>query len=369
MHKVNDEGGAGKVKTTSWRIGDLEIKLPIVQGGMGVGVSLAGLAAAVANCGGLGVISGVEPGFQRTDYAENKARANELGMIEQLEKARQLSPQGVIGVNIMVALNNYAEMVQAAVQGKADIIFSGAGLPLDMPELVAGSSVKLAPIVSSARAAVLICRRWQKRYNRVPDAIVLEGPLAGGHLGYSLEELQTNPPQLQQLIPELVEAIAPFATENGPIPVIAGGGLWTGQDIAGVLRAGATAAQLGSRFVPTEECDASLAFKEAYLAAKPEDIILIKSPVGLPGRAIRNPFLERAQAGETTPIRCAFNCLQPCNPEKAPYCIAIALTNAQRGKFDYGFAFAGVNAWRAERIEPVKQVIADLMAGIESANF
>ncbi|HHW98598.1 MAG TPA: nitronate monooxygenase, partial [Firmicutes bacterium] len=225
------------MKTTSWRIGDLEIKLPIVQGGMGVGVSLAGLAAAVANCGGLGVISGVEPGFQRTDYAENKARANELGMIEQLEKARQLSPQGVIGVNIMVALNNYAEMVQAAVQGKADIIFSGAGLPLDLPELVAGSSVKLAPIVSSARAAVLICRRWQKRYNRVPDAIVLEGPLAGGHLGYSLEELQTNPPQLQQLIPELVEAIAPFATENGPIPVIAGGGLWTGQDIAGVLRA------------------------------------------------------------------------------------------------------------------------------------
>ncbi len=355
------------MKVTSWRIGDLEVKLPIVQGGMGVGISLAGLAAAVANCGGLGVISGVELGFGRADYAVNKRQANVLGMIEQLQRARQLSPNGVIGVNIMVALNNYAEIVQAAVQGKADIIFSGAGLPLDLPELTAGSPVKLAPIVSSPRAATLICRRWQKRYGRVPDAIVLEGPLAGGHLGYSLEELQTEPPRLERLIPEVVQAIAPFATDLGPIPVIAAGGLWTGQDIARVLQAGATAAQLGSRFVATVECDASLAFKQEYLRATPDDIVLIKSPVGLPGRAIRNSFLERVQQGETAPVRCAYNCLQPCTPKAAPYCIAAALINAQKGQLEHGFAFAGVNAWRAERIEPVKQVIDELVAGIEQA--
>lgn len=355
------------MKVTSWRIGDLEVKLPIVQGGMGVGISLAGLAAAVANCGGVGVISGVELGFGRADYAVNKRQANVLGMIEQLQRARRLSPNGIIGVNIMVALNNYAEIVQAAVQGKADIIFSGAGLPLDLPELTAGSPVKLAPIVSSPRAATLICRRWQKRYGRVPDAIVLEGPLAGGHLGYSLEELQTEPPRLERLIPEVVQAIAPFATDLGPIPVIAAGGLWTGQDIARVLQAGATAAQLGSRFVATVECDASLAFKQEYLRATPDDIVLIKSPVGLPGRAIRNSFLERVQQGETAPVRCAYNCLQPCTPKAAPYCIAAALINAQKGQLEHGFAFAGVNAWRAERIEPVKQVIDELVAGIEQA--
>lgn len=355
------------MKVASWHIGDLEIKLPIVQGGMGVGISLAGLAAAVANCGGLGIISGVELGFSRADYAANKRQANVLGMIEQLQRARELSPHGVIGVNIMVALNNYAEMVHAAVQGKADIIFSGAGLPLDLPELTAGSPVKLAPIVSSARAAALICRRWQKRYDRVPDAIVLEGPLAGGHLGYSLDELQAEPPQLEQMIPEVVQAIAPFATDSGPIPVIAAGGLWTGQDIARVLQAGATAAQLGSRFVPTVECDASLAFKQEYLRATPEDIVLIKSPVGLPGRAIRNSFLDKVQQGETAPVRCAYNCLQPCTPKTAPYCIAAALANAQKGQLEHGFAFAGVNAWRAERIEPVKQVIDELVAAIEQA--
>lgn len=351
----------------SWHIGELEIKLPIVQGGMGVGISLAGLAAAVANCGGLGVISGVESGFSRPDYTANKRRANALGLIEQLQQAREQSPHGVIGVNIMVALNNYADMVQAAVEGKADIIFSGAGLPLDLPQLTAGSDIKLAPIISSARAAALICRRWQKKYDRVPDAIVLEGPLAGGHLGYSLEELQSDPPLLEELIPEVVQAIAPYAGESGPIPVIAGGGLWTGADIARVLQAGATAAQLGSRFVPTLECDASLAFKEEYLRATPADIVLINSPVGLPGRAINNAFLQQMQDGGTAPVRCAYNCLQPCNPRTAPYCIAAALTNAQRGELAHGFAFAGVNAWRAERLEPVKQVIEQLVAGIQQA--
>ncbi len=356
------------MKIKAWQIGDLEIRLPIVQGGMGVGVSLSRLASAVANCGGLGVISGVETGFYRDDYPMDKRRASAAGLLEQLQLARAQSPRGVIGVNIMVALNNYAEMVAAAVSGKADVIFSGAGLPLTLPELTAGSPVKLAPIISSGRAASLMCRHWQKRYGRLPDAFVLEGPLAGGHLGYSREQLQ-QPEQvaLERLIPEVLQAIEPYPNEYGQIPLIAGGGLWTGADIARVLQAGAAAAQLGSRFVPTYECDASDAFKQEYLRATEDDIVLIQSPVGMPGRAVRNAFLERVQAGEMTPIRCAYNCLQPCSPKQAPYCIAEALINAQRGVLQHGFAFCGANAWRAERITSVAEVIDELVSEIAQA--
>lgn len=350
------------------QIGELRVRLPIVQGGMGVGVSLANLAGAVANCGGLGVISGVETGFYRPDYTKNKRQANVNGLLEQLAIAREISPGGAIGVNIMVALNNYREMVGAAVQGRADIIFSGAGLPLDLPELTAGSPVKLAPIISSGRAASLICRHWLKRYDRLPDALVLEGPLAGGHLGFSPEQLRDPAaPTLEQLIPEVLAAVAPFANCHGSIPLIAGGGLWTGADIARVLRWGAAAAQLASRFVPTVECDASDAFKQEYLRATAEDIVLIDSPVGMPGRAVANPYLRRVQAGETSPIRCAYNCLKPCSPQQAPYCIAEALINAQRGDLQHGFAFCGANAWRAEQITTVAAVMRQLVTELEQA--
>lgn len=355
-----------RMKIPALRIGNLEAPVPIVQGGMGVGVSLSGLAAAVANCGGVGVISGVETGFYRPDYAANKRTASAAGLVEQLQIARQKSPKGIIGVNIMVALNNYAEMVKAAVDGGADIIFSGAGLPLNLPELVAGSDVKLAPIISSGRAASLICRSWLKHYDRLPDAVVLEGPLAGGHLGFSLEQLQDpQAPTLEQLIPEVVAALEPFAGPTGPIPVIAGGGLWDGQDIARVLRAGAAAAQLASRFVPTYECDASEEFKQEYLRARPEDIVLIKSPVGLPGRAVRNQYLEVVESGQTTPLRCHYNCLKPCSPKDSPYCIAEALINAQRGNMQKGFAFCGANAWRAQEITSVASVFDELIKQIE----
>ncbi|MGI6357951.1 MAG: NAD(P)H-dependent flavin oxidoreductase [Bacillota bacterium] len=359
------------MKVSSWRIGELKIELPIVQGGMGVGISMAGLASAVANCGGLGVVSGVETGFYRPDYASNKRQANPLGLLEQLQLARRKSPKGVIGVNIMVALNNYAEMVAAAVKGGAQVIFSGAGLPLNLPELVEGAAVKLAPIISSARAAKLMCRSWLQRYGRVPDAIVLEGPQAGGHLGFSPEQLHDSAEmeqlQLERLIPEVLEVIEPYRTEENSIPLIAGGGLWTGYDVARVLKAGASAAQLGSRFVPTAECDASEAFKQEYVRAREEDIVLIQSPVGMPGRAVKNDFLQRVQEGETKPIRCAYNCLKPCSPKQAPYCIADALINAQRGNLNSGFAFVGANAWRAEGITSVAEVFNELMSELEQA--
>lgn len=344
------------------RIGDLVAEFPLVQGGMGVGISLANLAAAVANCGGVGVISGVETGFYRIDYLRDKRRANLEALVEQIRKAREQSPGGVLGVNIMVAINNFEETVRMAIQAGIGIIFSGAGLPLQLPELAQGSNVKLAPIVSSARAAALICKHWERKHSRFADAMVVEGPKAGGHLGFSQQELE-HPEDyaLEKLVPAVVEAVKPFEDKCGrPIPVIAAGGIWTGQDIGRMLRLGAAGVQMATRFVTTHECDASLAFKQEYLRAKPDDIVLIKSPVGMIGRAIRNTFLDRVAAGEWRPIRCAYNCLRPCKPKESPYCIAAALIHAQRGELGQGFAFAGVNAWRANKLQSVREIFQEL---------
>ncbi|MGI6128627.1 MAG: NAD(P)H-dependent flavin oxidoreductase [bacterium] len=348
------------------KIGNLVARFPVIQGGMGVGISLSNLAAAVANCGGVGVISGVETGFYRPDYARNKRRANLEALAEQIRKARQLSPSGVLGVNIMVAINNFEETVRTAVRAGIDIIFSGAGLPLHLPELAGGSDVKLVPIVSSARAGALLCKHWEKKHHRLPDALVVEGPKAGGHLGFSQEQL--NRPEdfaLEKIVPETVAAVKPFQDKRGQsIPIIAAGGIWTGQDIARMLKLGASGVQMATRFVPTYECDASLAFKEEYFRAKADDIVLIKSPVGMIGRAIKNKFLDRVAAGESKPIRCAYNCLKPCRPKESPYCIADALINAQRGELDQGFAFAGVNAWRATKLQSVREVVQELKEGM-----
>lgn len=344
------------------KIGNLVAEFPLIQGGMGVGISLANLAAAVANCGGVGVISGVETGFYRMDYLRNKRQANLEALVEQIKKARELSPHGVLGVNIMVAINNFEETVRTAIKAGIDIIFSGAGLPLQLPELTRGSEVKLVPIVSSPRAAALICKHWEKKHERFADAVVVEGPKAGGHLGFSQEQLEHSEDYaLEKLVPEVVAAVKPFEAKCGrPIPVIAAGGIWTGQDIGRMLRLGAAGVQMATRFVTTYECDASLAFKEAYLRAKPEDIMLIKSPVGMIGRAIKNAFLEQVAAGETKPVRCAYNCLKPCNPKESPYCIAAALIHAQRGELDQGFAFAGVNAWRVDKLQSVQEIFQEL---------
>ncbi|BCV25577.1 nitronate monooxygenase family protein [Gelria sp. Kuro-4] len=350
------------------KIGDLVARLPIIQGGMGVGVSLANLAAAVANCGGVGVISGVETGFYRADYHLNKRQANRDGLREQIKKARGLST-GILGVNIMVAINDFEEMVRTAVRAGIDIIFSGAGLPLNLPALVKGSNVKIGPIISSARAAGLICKHWDKKHRRPPDVVVVEGPRAGGHLGFSPEQLE-HPEDyaLEKLVPAVVAAVRPFEEKyERPIPVIAAGGIWDGFDIARLLRLGAAGVQLATRFVTTRECDASDAFKAEYLRAGQDDIVIIKSPVGMPGRAIRNAYLDRAAAGKSTPVRCAYNCLAPCVPSRSPYCIADALIHAQKGELDKGFAFAGANAWRASKISSVKEIMTELVEQMKKA--
>ena len=339
-------------------IGDLAIRVPIIQGGMGVGISLSGLSSAVANEGGVGVIAAAMPGIHEPDIATNSDAANIRVLAREIKKAQQLT-RGVLGVNIMVALTNYADMVRTAIAEGIDIIFSGAGMPLDLPGfLTPGSRTKLAPIVSSARAAKLICKKWLARFNYLPDAVVVEGPKAGGHIGFKPDQIDDPDFSLERLVTEVIEIFKPFEAEHHrTIPVIAAGGIYTGKDIHAFIQRGAAGVQMGTRFVATHECDADEAFKQAYIESKKEDMVIIKSPVGLPGRVVRNAFIDAVNEGRKTPFKCPFHCLKTCEPEKSPYCIAIALGNARKGKLKHGFAFAGQNAYRIDKIISVKELM------------
>ncbi|MFI3318447.1 MAG: nitronate monooxygenase family protein [Rikenellaceae bacterium] len=352
----------------SFNIGNLKIEVPIIQGGMGVGISLSGLASAVANEGGVGVISSAGLGVIYNKHSKDYNIASIFGLKEEIRKAREAS-RGVIGVNVMVAMSNFADMVKTAIAEKADIIFSGAGMPLSLPSFLEKDSItKLVPIVSSARGAKLLCNKWFSNYNYIPDAIVVEGPKAGGHLGYSAEQIDDENYSLEQIVPQVVEVAREFgAAHNCHIPVIAGGGIYTGEDICKIMELGADGVQMGTRFVATDECDADEAFKQSYVESHKEDIEIILSPVGMPGRAIHNGFLERVKAGLTKPLSCPFNCLKTCNVEKAPYCIMMALFNAFKGKLASGYAFSGANVWRVEKIESVKELITSLSSEYEAA--
>ena len=343
------------------KIGDLVAQVPIVQGGMGVGISLSGLASAVANAGGIGVIASAGLGVIYRECAETVAEASIYGLKEELRKARQAT-KGVIGVNIMVALTNFADLAKTAIKEGADIIFSGAGLPLNLPSfLEKGSKTKLVPIVSSARALQLIARRWIGEYGYTPDAVVVEGPKAGGHLGYNLDQIDDPNFSLEKIVPEVVAAAREIGQKQGcHIPVIAGGGIYTGEDIYNIMELGADAVQMGTRFVTTHECDASEAFKQCYIDAKMEDIEIIQSPVGLPGRAIHNSFLEKVKLGLKQPKACPFHCIKTCDISRSPYCIMLALYNAYKGRMEQGYAFCGSNAWRSDKIISVADLIAQL---------
>jgi nitronate monooxygenase len=339
-------------------IGDLTIPVPIIQGGMGVGISLSGLSSAVANQGGVGVISAAMPGIHEPDIATNSDAANIRVLTKEIRKARQLT-RGVLGVNIMVALTNYADMARTAIAEGIDIIFCGAGLPLDLPGfLTPGSKTKLVPIVSSARAAQIICKKWLARFDYLPDAMVVEGPKAGGHIGFKPDQIDDPEFAIEQLVTEVIEILKPIeAQHHRTIPVIAAGGIYTGEDIYAFINRGAAGVQMGTRFVATHECDADDAFKQAYIDAKKEDMVVIKSPVGLPGRAVRNAFIDAVNQGSKTPFKCPYHCLKTCDPEKSPYCIAMALGNARKGKLKHGFAFAGQNAYRVDKIISVKALM------------
>lgn len=349
------------------KIGDLVAKVPIVQGGMGIGISLSNLAGNVALNGGIGVLSGVEMGFAEPDFYKDKEAANLRALKYHIKRAKEISKGGIIGINIMAVLNNFEEIVKESVREKIDIIFSGAGLPLTLPQFTKGSNTKVVPIVSSDRAARLICKTWDKRYDVIPDAIVLEGPLAGGHLGFSREEINEPSKKLESLIEGVLNIIKPFEEKYGrEIPVIAAGGIRDGKDIANLLKLGASGVQLGSRFAATYECDANDEFKDYYINAKEEDIVLIDSPVGLVGRAIKNIFTEDAKAGKKRPIKCITNCLKPCKPDEVQYCIANALINAQKGNLNSGFVFAGANSYLIDKIVSVKDLMDELVEEIKN---
>jgi NAD(P)H-dependent flavin oxidoreductase YrpB (nitropropane dioxygenase family) len=345
----------------AFKIGNIEIQLPIIQGGMGVGISLSGLASAVANEGGVGVISCAGLGllYKRStaDFWENCI----WGLKEELRKAREKT-QGVIGVNIMVALTNFSDMVRTAIAEKVDVIFAGAGLPLDLPSyLNKGSITKLVPIVSSSRAAQIICEKWKNNYNYLPDAIVVEGPKAGGHLGFKEIQIANELFSLEHILPEVIRVADGYKGQK-EIPVIAAGGISSGKDIHRFLDMGAAGVQMGSIFVPTDECDAAVEFKNTYIKAQKGDLKIIQSPVGMPGRAIDGEFIRNVETGSEKPKNCPFHCIKTCDYTKSPYCIIQALYQAAKGNMKKGYAFAGLNAHFAEKINSVKEVIALLKA-------
>ncbi len=359
----------------SLQIGQHLARYPIIQGGMGIRISGAKLAAAVANAGGIGIISAValglnSPYFNISQPNGRKRReqffgANRLALIDEIRTARTLSPNGILGINAMVVAQDYETLVRTAAEEGVNLIISGAGLPLQLPKYTAAyPAVALVPIVSSTRAARIMCRKWERQYGRLPDAFVVENPnSAGGHLGAKIEELGDLTFEAEQVIPELVAYLQQEMGQS--IPVIAAGGVWDRADIDRMLTLGASGVQIGTRFITTDECDADIRYKEFHLHAKPEDVVIISSPVGMPGRSLRNTFVEKAIAGSPDlEKRCLFNCLHTCKcrDEQQYFCIVQALDKAARGDIENGLVFSGSNAGRSERIIPVAKLMAELVA-------
>ena len=355
------------MKIPKLQIGNITADIPIVQGGMGVRVSLSSLASAVAEEGGIGTISSIGLGDLEASKNEYEKVSREA-LEREIRKAKSMT-NGHIAVNFMGVLSNADDLITAAVREGIKIIVYGAGLPIKLPSLVEDSSVNLVPIVSSARVAELILRVWNKRYERTADAIILEGPLAGGHLGFSEEQLyQPEKYSLENLLPEVLETVKVYEDKYGKkIPVIAAGGIFNGKDIARMLSLGAAGVQMGTRFVCTVECDVSQEFKQSYLDAKEEDIAIIKSPVGMPGRAIHNKFLKDLEIKGKLKIKCPYRCLSVCKVSEAKYCIALALVNSYFGDVDHGLIFCGQNAYRCDKIVTVKELISGLLAELEAA--
>lgn len=341
------------------KFGGLTAKRPIVQGGMGVGVSLSSLAGNVAKCGGIGTISGVHPGYKEADFKENPFCANLRAIGNELEKAKEIANGGIIGFNFMTVMNHYEEYVKEAIGAGADFIVSGAGLPVNLAKYAAGTRAAILPIVSSARALKLIVKQWQ-RADRLPDAVVVEGPLAGGHLGYPYGHLVDGTfDTLEDSLVDVVDYVRELEEKNGvKIPVIAGGGVRNHADVERLMALGASGVQVGTKFVATEECDAAPAFKQAYLRSRKEDVQLIESPVGLAARAIRNSFLEKVEKQGRIPVQRCYQCMNHCKQAETKYCISQALIDAVQGR--EGLVFCGANAYEIEKLSTVEKVMQEL---------
>lgn len=351
----------------SLKIGNLIAPIPVIQGGMGIGVSSSNLAAAVANAGGIGIISAAQIGYNEDDFEKNPLEANLRALKKHITLAKAKAVNGIIGINAMVASNNYEEHIKVAIESGVDLIISGAGLPTMLPKIVKNSSVKIAPIVSSLKAAKVILKLWDKHDNVAPDLVVIEGPKAGGHLGFKVEELEDENLDFDKTVVDIIDETKKYAEKyNKEIPVVVAGGVFDGYDIAKYLKLGASGVQMATRFVATEECDASDAFKNAYVNCTKDDIQIVKSPVGMPGRAIKNTFVKTT-ATEREKITHCYNCLTPCNPANTPYCISKALINAVKGNVDQGLLFCGENASRITKITTVKELMDELVSELKNA--
>lgn len=346
----------------NFKIGEKITRIPLIQGGMGVGISLGRLAGSVAKEGGVGIISTAQIGYREPDFDKNAKAANERAIESEMKKARAISPSGIVGYNIMVALRDYASHVKAAVKAGADLIISGAGLPTELPELVKGSEVKIAPIVSTEKSAKVILKYWDRKYRRTADLLVIEGPQAGGHLGFHKEELEYYSQEVYaEEMKKIMEVVRGYERKyQVKIPVIAAGGIYDREDVRRMDLLGVDGVQVATRFITTKECDADIRYKERYLCAKEEEIKIVKSPVGMPGRAIMNPFMERVMRGEQIPHSPCHGCLVKCSPNEILYCITDALVHAAKGEVENGLLFCGAKAWKAQKLETVKEVIEEL---------
>ncbi len=353
-------------------IGNLHAEHAIIQGGMGVGISLSNLASAVAEQGGIGVISSVGLGLIHPEMGRNFHEANLNALRNEIRTARKQT-NGVLGVNVMVAVSDYDDLVSVALEEKIDILFLGAGLPLKPPSLVSRNDLrrvetKIAVIVSSERAARIVLNTWDRKFSRVPDAFVVEGPKAGGHLGFKREQIDDSSFSLERILPGIIHVANEYSAKyRREIPVIAAGGIFNGKDILDIMSQGAQGVQMGTRFIATDECDASATFKDQFIRCESKDIVIIDSPVGLPGRAIGNSFLEQVSCGQKKPFNCPWKCLKSCDFHHAPYCIAQALKNAREGLFDDGFAFSGAKAYLLDRIVSVKELFSNLANEYQNA--
>lgn len=345
------------------KIGKKTARIPIIQGGMGVGISLGNLAGSVAKEGAVGIISSAQIGFREPDFDQSPEKANLRAIAQEMEKARAIAPNGIIGFNVMTALRECEAHIRAAAAAGADLIISGAGLPTNLPAYVQGSDTCIAPIVSTDKSANVILKYWDRKYKRTADLVVIEGPKAGGHLGFKKEELEYYTEQrYEEEIRKIIHTVKTYAARYGiHIPVVIAGGIYNHQKVMRAFELGADGVQVGTRFVTTRECDAHEHYKEAYIKASKEDISIVKSPVGMPGRSILNPFIKRAMLGEKVPHTTCHRCLVHCKPSEVPYCITDGLVNAANGKVEDALLFCGAEAYRAERIETVREVLDSLM--------
>ena len=319
-------------------IGDMTLDVPIIQGGMGVGISLGNLAGNVALNGGMGVISTAHPGYRADDFEKNPLEANKRELANEI-----------------------------AVKSKIDAIISGAGLPMNLPSFVQGTKVKIAPIVSSGKAAKLICKTWDRKFKVAPDFVVIEGSEAGGHLGFHKEDvLNKTTAKLVDIFKEVKETVQPFVEKyQKDIPIFVAGGVYDSEDIQKYLDLGADGVQMATRFICTEECDADIKYKQAFINAKKGDIEIVKSPVGMPGRAIMTKLTKRLKQDERIPVKRCYNCLIPCDVKTTPYCISGALINAAKGNLDEGLVFSGSNGYRNDKIISVKELMDELKRGLK----